>query len=582
MIYIIAEHGLYTYRIINIYDGWGVMAIIMNLGCKITKKSIWIAVLFLAIQMAVPFAQVAAKSHEVSGEQLESSPPESSKILSADHSSFDVLNKDFASGLELTKACLSCHNQSAKQVHTSPHWEWSGLNSKTGQTVGKKNVLNGLLMTISSNEPYCTLCHISNKWTEDTFDNKAEEQVDCLACHDTTGTYALKKMHQLRAKCSACHVDFDKSKARDVVRKPDLTKLAKLVGKSSVQTCGSCHFFSDGGDGVKHGDLDSSLFSATKEVDIHMAKDGEGYDCTTCHKTEKHKMQGSRYMPASKDIRGMDVVGGSRATCESCHGIEPHPETVNDKLNDHVARIACQTCHIPALARGGVPTKTYWDWSTAGRLNDEGKAIIEKDGQDRVTYSSQRGSSQWEENVVPDYIWFNGRIEHLTLTDTIDPSGVVQLNSFAGSSDDPESRIWPVKVLRGKQPFDSENMTLVTAHLFGKEGDAYWKAYNWEESIDTGMKAAGLEFSGKVGFVETEMRIPINHMIAPAKDSLQCESCHSKNGRLADVPGVHMPGRGANPIIDYLGIFLILFSLAGVIGHATLRVVLRHRNNRKA
>ena len=326
--------------------------------------------------------------------------------------------------------------------------------------------------------------------------------------------------------------------------------------------------------------------SATKEVDIHMAKGGEGggegYVCTTCHKTEKHQMQGSRYMPESKDLHGMDVVGGSRATCESCHGIKPHPDTVNDKLNDHVARIACQTCHIPSLARGGVPTMTYWDWSTAGRLNDKGKPIIEKNEQDRVVYSSQRGSTQWEENVIPDYIWFNGRVDYLSLSDTINPKGVVQLNTLAGGPDDPGSRIWPVKVLRGKQPIDSENATLVAARLFGKEDDAYWKAFDWKQSIDTGMKTAGLEFSGKIGFVETEMRIPINHMVAPAKDALQCESCHSKDGRLSSVPGTHMPGRGANPIINFIGIFLILASLAGVIVHGTLRAILRHRHHRKA
>ena len=538
--------------------------------------------IIFVIYIVIPLALTLAGLHGALAEQLKAQPLKSSQTMRTDHSSFEILNKSFASGLELTKACLSCHNQSAKQVHQSLHWKWSSQNHKTGQIVGKKNVLNGLLMSVSSNEPYCARCHISNAWTEDTIDFTAEEQVDCLACHDTTGTYGLKKMHQLRAKCSACHVDFDKSIARDVVRKPDLTLLAKSVGKPSVQNCGSCHFFSDGGDGVKHGDLDSSLLNATKEVDIHMAKDGQGYDCTTCHKTEKHIMQGSRYVPESKDLRGMDVVGGSRATCESCHGTAPHPNTTNAKLNDHVARIACQTCHIPALARGGVPTKTYWDWSTAGRLNEDGKAIIEKNGKDRVVYSSQRGTGQWEENVIPDYIWFNGRIDHLTLTDTIDHAGVVQLNTLSGSPDDPQARIWPVKVLRGKQPYDAGNSTLVAMRVFGKENDAFWKAYNWEDSIAAGMNSVGLAFSGKVGFVETEMRIPINHMVAPAEGALECESCHSKNGRLAGVPGIHMPGRGANPIINFVGIFLILASLAGVIGHATLRAGLRYLHKRKA
>ena len=520
-------------------------------------------------------------SHGASTEQIEAAPSASLPSSTADHSNFDVLQKRFKSGQELTKACLSCHNLAAKQVHASTHWNWEFPNSKTGQLLGKRNILNSTLIAISSNESYCALCHISNEWNDERLDFTAEEQVDCLACHDTTGTYASNKMHRLRVKCSACHVEFDKSKAREVVRKPNFAELAKHVGKPTIQSCGSCHFYSDGGDGLKHGDLDSSLATATRDLDVHMAKDGLGYTCTTCHRAELHQMRGNRYAPKSKDVTGMDVVGGSRATCESCHGLAPHPESANVKLNDHVDRIACQTCHIPALARGGRPTKTYWDWSTAGRLSEKGKAIVEKDDKGRIIYSSQRGSGQWAENLAPDYIWFNGQIEYLTMDDTINPADIVRLNILSGAPDDPESRIWPVKTLRGKLPIDAKNATLVAARLFGKKNDAFWKAYDWPASIGAGMKAAGRDFSGKVGFIETEMSIPINHMVAPAKDALACVSCHSRNGRMANVPGIFMPGRGTSSIVDGLGILLVSGSLLGVFGHLALRALMRRRHNGK-
>ena len=500
----------------------------------------------------------------------------------ADHYSFKVLKEDIESGSELTKACLGCHNLAAKQVHDSIHWTWTFQNLRTNQHQGKKALVNNTLLGISSNEPYCARCHISNEWTESAFDFKAAEQVDCLACHDTTGTYASKKMHLLRAKCSACHVEIDKTKAREVVQRPDYAELGRLVGKPSIKTCGSCHFYSDGGDGIKHGDLDTSLITASRDLDVHMAKDGKGYTCTSCHQTKGHQTEGSRYAPGSKDLRGVDVAEGSRATCESCHGLLPHSSDANTKLNDHVDRIACQTCHIPALARGGRPTKIYWDWSTAGRLNDAGKEIVEKDDRQRIVYSTQRGSSQWAENVAPEYIWFNGRVEHLTLDDKIDPGKTVQLNILGGSPDDPQSRIWPVKTLRGKQPIDAKSSTLVVARLFGKTDDAFWEAYDWKKAIETGMKAAGRDFSGTIGFVETEMRIPINHMVAPAKKALSCEDCHSREGRMANVPGIFMPGRGSSLFVDLFGLLLVCFAAAGVLAHAALRVSMKFRNNRKA
>ena len=45
--------------------------------------------------------------------------PASAKLLksTADHGKFKVLNQEFASGPEVTKACLSCHTEAAKQIH---------------------------------------------------------------------------------------------------------------------------------------------------------------------------------------------------------------------------------------------------------------------------------------------------------------------------------------------------------------------------------------------------------------------------------------------------------------------------------
>ena len=522
--------------------------------------------------------------HVETGNTSDKTPSPAVPASTADHSRFEILKREFDSGSELTKACLSCHNLAAKQIHGSTHWNWEFSNKETGQLLGKKHVLNNTLISTSSNGPYCARCHISNEWTEQSFDFSSEEQVDCLACHDTTGSYASKKMHKLRARCSACHVEFDQSKAREVVRKPDYSELAQKVGKPSIETCGSCHFSSDGGDGVKHGDLDTSLIAATPELDIHMARGspGLGFGCTTCHETRNHRIPGSRYAPETKDLLGKDVVGGSRATCESCHGQKPHPESANIKLNDHVDRIACQTCHIPALARGGRPTKTHWDWSTAGRFDEDDQDIIEEDSKGHIIYSSQRGSSRWAENLTPDYVWFNGRVKHLTLKDTIDPSQSVPLNILSGGPDDPTSRIWPVKTLYGRQPMDPENSTLVAARLFGKTDDAYWEGFEWESAIDSGMKASGLKFSGKVGFVDTEMRIPVNHMVAPAQNALECASCHSRNGRMANVPGIFMPGRGSSAMVDKFGLLLMASALIGVIGHGTLRIVMKLRSKERS
>ncbi len=504
-------------------------------------------------------------------------PASSEKAITAtaDHSQFEVLKQSFSSGPEVTKTCLGCHNQAAKQVHKTIHWNWQLSNERTGQVLGMRHVINNLFVSLASNEPFCTRCHIGFDWTDQSFDFSSEEQVDCLACHDTTGTYGLKRMHLRRAQCNACHIEYDPARVREVVQRPNFSELALNVGRPTRTSCGSCHFRSDGGDGVKHGDLDSSLEDPPREVDVHMSKNGLNFACVTCHEAKEHQVPGSRYLPVTKDVRGMDVVGGSRATCESCHGLAPHPEATKPKLNDHVDRVACQTCHIPAFARGGLPTKTHWDWSTAGRMDEAGKEIVKKDAQEHIVYSTKRGDGKWSENIIPDYVWFNGNIKHTTLEDSIDPTETVRLNTLAGSADDPQSRIWPVKTLRGKQPIDAGNATLAAVHLFGTDEGAFWKSFDWEKSVTAGMKAAGREFSGQMGFAETEMRIPINHMVAPKENALQCNDCHTKGGRLESLTGFYMPGRDTFHWLTILGWLAILGALAGAMGHAAMRVVFK-------
>lgn len=65
---------------------------------------------------------------------------ELSKLKStADHKKFKELQEEFNTAQEVTKACLKCHTEAAKQMHKSIHWQWSW--EKAGG-IGKKNALN--------------------------------------------------------------------------------------------------------------------------------------------------------------------------------------------------------------------------------------------------------------------------------------------------------------------------------------------------------------------------------------------------------------------------------------------------------
>ena len=56
----------------------------------------------------------------------------------------------------------------------------------------------------------------------------------------------------------------------------------------------------------------------------------------------------------------------------------------------------------------------------------------------------------------------------------------------------------------------------------------------------------GTPYSGKFDFIKTQMDWPITHMVAPKDKALGCVQCHAKDGRLAGLPGIYMPGASAD------------------------------------
>ncbi len=480
----------------------------------------------------------------------------------ADHAKFKELQKVFASGPEVTKACLSCHTEASKQLHKTTHWTWEFENPRTGQKLGKRHIMNSFCGSPLSNGPWCTTCHIGYGWEDLRKDPVGEENVDCLVCHDTTRRYR-------KQEGAAGHP------TRDTVAQ--LTEIAQKVGKTNRHNCGSCHFHGGGVNGAKHGDLDNSLISPTFYLDVHMDEMGLNFPCARCHMGRSHQVQGSRYATMARDRHGIDVPGrddGSRASCESCHGWMPHGKT---KLNDHVDRIACQTCHIPAYARGNIATKMWWDWSDAGRTDESGEALSIEDPRGYEVYSSKKGSFEFVRNGRPEYRWFNGKVRYTLLADKLDDAKQpIPMNAVEGSADDPDSRIWPFKVMRGRQPYDTVFKTLLVNHIAGSEEDktAFWRGLDFDKSLKAGTDFAGQPYSGEYGFVETTMMWPITHMVAPAEDALTCDACHSRQGRMADVGGFHMPGRDFSPVLEFIGFLLVAVVMTGVIGHAVARFVI--------
>jgi hypothetical protein len=178
-----------------------------------------------------------------------------------------------------TTQCLNCHGKIGDDLLTTGHWKWEGVasnitNVDNGAGIhGKNDLINNFCQAVPSNEGRCTQCHIGIGYKDKNFDFGNPKNLDCLACHDQTGTYA---------------------KAPTTAGAPeptvDLTAVAQSVGLNKGvpprATCVFCHSKAGGDDNVKHGDISTDMKSTTREYDVHMGTDGGNFTCVACHQSK--------------------------------------------------------------------------------------------------------------------------------------------------------------------------------------------------------------------------------------------------------------------------------------------------------
>ncbi|HYD42750.1 MAG TPA: tetrathionate reductase family octaheme c-type cytochrome [Anaeromyxobacter sp.] len=404
-----------------------------------------------------------------------------------------VIQGPFRAPQDVTRACLSCH-PGAAAVMTTSHYTWLGapvaVPGRAGEKVriGKKNLLNNFCISNIGNEKACTKCHAGYGWTDVRFDFTKVENVDCLVCHEHGSGY-VKGPGGLPGP------------------KVDLLAAARSVGTPRRENCLVCHAYGGGGQAVKHGDLDSSLEHPFADDDVHMGK--LGFQCVDCHGGKDHRIRGRAF--------SVSVEGSNGVACTDCHTTRQHRDA---RIEAHLRSVSCEACHIPSFARR-IPTKAAWDWSKAG---DPGRK------EDPHRYQKMKGEFVYEQDVVPEYRWFDRTVGRYLLGDRIDPDQVTVLNPLRAGIGDAGARIWPFKVHRAMQPYDAVHRILLPPVTGGAGG--YWTTFDWDASLRLGAKAAGLPYSGRYGFARTDMYWPLAHAVAPKQRALRCDDCHGGAGRM--------------------------------------------------
>lgn len=94
----------------------------------------------------------------------------------------------------ITRRCLDCHQETGQDVMRSVHWKWGGHSPSVAGyehhvDLGLETVLHNYLICAGANPQNCSACHISYGRATHLMGAADPASIDCLICHDTTGTY---------------------------------------------------------------------------------------------------------------------------------------------------------------------------------------------------------------------------------------------------------------------------------------------------------------------------------------------------------------------------------------------------------
>lgn len=386
--------------------------------------------------------------------------------------------------------CLDCHEKTAHDVAQSVHYRFRG--SRDGR--GEGGVLAGY-------SPYAGGSAAVNWLREVKRGDGSVAHAGCALCHPGRGALPGKKPSMSDGGSVDCFICHGEGYRREVVRKgdgvlsidpvaaQDFRLMASRMGKPSPSQCQRCH--GDTGYGNRREGM-----NPTEGSDVHFAM---GMLCTECHLTVGHRISGGGDLGAVEPSK-------KPVDCRSCHTIEPHPAGKGDDearrnavvYNGHAQKIACQTCHIPAVGRDpGRPTLVERDWTRPVRRGDGLFAPTDR--------TATEGRAE--------YFWWDG-----SFRGDGTPSGTPR---------DGTSRIYPWKRVVYRVPVDTMSGVPLDMDL-----GVYAETGSVDEAVKRGVARSGQSWSGKWKEGSVTEYLLLNHQVAPKEKALRCTSCHDPNGVL--------------------------------------------------
>lgn len=407
-----------------------------------------------------------------------------------------------------TATCLKCHQVEGEELFHSTHYQWLGETPymNNGPDIqGKLDMgVNSYCINTTGNWNGCGACHAGlGARPEATISNSQLENIDCLICHQDA--YKRKKVGGLFVPDTSS-------------MSVSMKQAAQTVHLPTRKGCLQCHAKGGGGDNYKRGDMALAHGNtADKYFDVHMATTGADLSCQSCHTTKAHRMAGR-----GSDLRPTDL--DVEMSCVVCHADKDTPGGHNNsEVGRHVARVACQSCHIPIYAKNAADTiaseetETYRNWqqshtTASGAIHPE---------------PTMAG------NLNPQYRWWNGTSSSYLLFDRVPEPLPVTIATSAplGDVNDNSAKLYPFKYKTAFQPLNS-----LTNELIALDTSIYFASGDYIAATRAGLVNMGRDPNSAVSWVTTDTYQLLTHEIAPVNMVLTCADCHDNSNRM-DLTG---------------------------------------------
>lgn len=404
--------------------------------------------------------------------------------------------------------CYSCHEDKFIEVYQSLHYQWQAVASdntnRTDTLQGKINVaMNAYCINILGNWALCGRCHAGRGAKPVYTSNPTLDQllnIDCLVCHNED--YSLSRVRRSDGTMGP----------PEGTDQATLDSYVRNIHKPTRGNCLKCHAYAGGGDAVKRGDLAWAHYNSSDPgYDVHMATTRGNFPCQRCHKFVNHRVTGK-----GSDLESTDYQAEIRCATSECHPDRVNGGHATTKVNDHIARVACQTCHIPVY--GKVATEVERDW----RHTD-------------ASTPPYHPSRVMQSNVIPVYKWWNRKTHNYLLNDvaTFNPeTGAYMMDILQGSvSGDITNKLYPFKYKISWQPIMTNRNILIALDTY----EYILVSGNYESAVMKGLANMGYSTSEPWTTVKVETYQMLNHGVADVQLQgavLACGDCHENKTRM--------------------------------------------------